>query len=126
MVWETPEFRLLLACVKAPTKQEDEAAIRQMLEKGVDWTLFAQTAIDHDLAVLAGHMLLRVAPDLVPDDILDAFSAIIERTRRRNRVLFDELAGVIEVLANDGVEVIPFEGPILTIRAFGDTGSPRV
>ena len=46
----------------------------------------------------------------------------IDQTRRRNRALFDELAGVIEALANDGVEAIPFKGPVLAIQAYGDLG----
>ena len=68
-------MRLLLACARVLTTQEDEAAIRQMLDEGIDWTLFARKAIDHGLAGLAGHTLARVAPDMVPDDILDAFRA---------------------------------------------------
>jgi len=118
----TLELRLLLACARVLTDQEEEVAIRRMLEEGIDWTLFAHKAVDHDLAILAGHTLARVAPDMVPDDILDAFRATIEQTRRKNRVLFDELARLIEALASDGVDAIPFKGPVLTIQAYGDLG----
>lgn len=121
---ETPptEFRLLLACSRASATQEDEAAIRQMLLETIDWTLFARKAISHGLAGLAGHTLARIAPDMVPNDILDAFRANVNQTRRANDVLFDELAEAIAALAKNGVEAIPFKGPVLAIGAYGDLG----
>src|SRR5581483_9082099 len=118
----TREFQLLLTCAKVSPSPEDEATIRRMLSAEIDWIVFARKAIDQELAVLAGHTLARVAPDMVPDDILDAFQAIIDQTRRRNRGLFLELAGVVEALASDGVEAIPFKGPLLAIEAYGDLG----
>jgi predicted O-linked N-acetylglucosamine transferase (SPINDLY family) len=93
-----------------------------MLDEGIDWTLFARKAIDHGLAGLAGHTLTRVAPDMVPDEIRDAFRELVDQTRQRNRALFGELAGAIEALANNGVEAIPFNGPVLAIQAYGDPG----
>ena len=56
----TLELRLLLACAKVHTTQEDEASIRQILDEGIDWTIFAQCAIDRALASLAGHTLVRI------------------------------------------------------------------
>jgi tetratricopeptide (TPR) repeat protein len=98
----TLEVRLLLACAKILTTQEDETAIRQMLDEGIDWTLFAQQAIDKGLASLAGHTLVRVAPDMVPGDILDALRVIIDHTQTKNRELFDELARMIDASPSRG------------------------
>ncbi len=93
-----------------------------MVAGDIDWRLFAQKAIRHEVAGLAGRALSRLASDLVPDDILDAFSVIIDRTRRRNRALFNELTIILEALAANGVEAIPFKGPVLAIQAYGDPG----
>ena len=79
-----PEVALLLACCRIAVGAQDEAAIRQMLEGGIDWALFARKAVGHGVAGLAGHNLARVAPDMVPDDILDALRMNIEQTRRKN------------------------------------------
>ena len=84
------EFRLLLACARAHPTPEDEAEMRAMLIDGVDWTRFARTAIERGLASMAGRTLIRVASDLVTDDILDAFRATIDRARQRNLALLDE------------------------------------
>jgi predicted O-linked N-acetylglucosamine transferase (SPINDLY family) len=118
----TLEFRLLLACARVLPNQEDEAAIREMLIRGIDWTLFARTAMEHGLAALAGRTLNSVAPDMVPDEIRDAFRANVDQTRQKIRALFNDLARVLETLADNGVEAIPFKGPVLALQAYGDVG----
>jgi hypothetical protein len=40
----------------------------------------------------------------------------------KNQMLFEELAGIVEVLAAKGIEAIPFMGRILPIQAYGDLG----
>ena len=84
------------ACAKIATSKEDEATIRQILSGSVDWTRFAQQAIDRELTSLAGHTLVRVAADLVPEDILAAFTVIVDQTRQKNDSLLDKLALVAE------------------------------
>src|SRR5215469_3847232 len=86
-----PELSLLLGCARAGDAQEKQAAIEQLLANGIDWTLFAQKALEHGLASFAANTLARLAPDHIPGDILDAFDALVDQTRRANRALFDEL-----------------------------------
>lgn len=118
----TPELRLLLACARTTTTEEAEATIRRILADGIDWTSFVKKAIEHGLAGLGAYTLSRVAPDLVPGDLLEAFQTIIGDGRRKNAVLFDELSRLIDGLRSGGVEAIPLKGPILAIQAYGDVG----
>ena len=117
-----PELSLLLACARVGDQQEKKAAIQQLLADGIDWTLFAQKALVHGLASFAAHTLARLAPDQIPDDILDAFDALVDQTGRANRTLFDELARLLDALAENGVDAIPFKGPLLAIQVFGNLG----
>lgn len=116
------ELRLLLTCSRVASTDRQERAIRSMLQQGLDWTAFARSAVGHGLAGLAGHTLSRVAPDLVPEDILDALRTIVPQTARANRARLEELGGVFDALAANGVEAIAFKGPVLAIRAYGDLG----
>ena len=116
------EERLLLACSRVAVDSESESAIRDLLQQGVDWTAFARAGVDHGLAGLAGHTLGRIAPDLVSEDILDALRTVVDQTRHANRGRFEELCGVLDALAGRGIEAIPFKGPVLAIRAYGDLG----
>ena len=89
------EFLFLLACARVLPSEADEAAIREMLVDGIDWALFARAAMEHGLAALAGRTLNCLTPDLVPEEIRDAFRANADQTRQRNRAPFDDLARVI-------------------------------
>ena len=118
----SPELALLLACCRVTLREKDKAEVRRILEQGIDWTAFARTAVDHGLAPVAGRSLECAAPDLVSGDILDAFHLNLEQTRRTDRRLFNELAGIVDALGKQGIEAIPFKGPILAIQAYGDLG----
>ncbi len=119
---EALELRLLLAVARAHPSADDEAAIRRLLSEPLDWPRFAKKALDHGLACLAGHTLARVAPDLVPQEILNAFGDLIATTRANNQEQLNELALIIQSLARAGVQTIPFKGPVLALEAFGDLG----
>src|SRR5579862_5448271 len=116
------ELRLLLACARVASTYTVDRAIQDMLQQSIDWTAFARLAVDHGLAGLAGQTLSRVAPDLLPEDILDALRTFVHQTRRENRARFEELASVLDALAANGVEAIAFKGPVLALRAYGDLG----
>ncbi len=116
------EPRLLLASSRVVVDDAGGRAIQQTLRQGIDWTVFARLAVAHGVAGLSGHTLSRVAPDLVAEEILDALRISLQQTGRANRARFEELAGVLEALAADGVEAIPFKGPMLAVRAYPDPG----
>ena len=117
-----PELSLLLASARTGNAQDKQAAIQQLLADGIDWTSFAQKALAHGVASFAAHTLARLAPDHIPGDILDAFHAIADEASRANRALFDEMARLLDALATNGIEAIPFKGPLLAIQVFGDLG----
>jgi putative nucleotidyltransferase-like protein len=116
----TREFQLLLACASRGPAPEAQDAARRILLENIDWTAFVQKAMAHGLAGLAGHTLALLVPDMVPDEILDAFRVKLRRIGERNRALFDELVRVIDALAEKGIDAIPFKGPILAMQAYGD------
>jgi len=117
-----PELRLLLACARADWEREKQEAVQQLLADGIDWTLFAQMAVAQGFTGIAANRLVRLVPESIPEDILGAFHAIVDEVGRGNRALFNELARVIEALKRNGVDAIPFKGPVLAIRAYGDLG----
>ena len=90
------EPRLLLVCAKLTTTEADTATIRQMLGEGIDWTIFARTAVDRGVASLAAHTLVCVAPDMVPQDILGVFREIVHQTRIGNREILAKIGGTLE------------------------------
>ena len=93
-----------------------------MLDSGIDWAQFARKTLDHGLAGLAGHTLAKLVHDQVPGDIAAAFQVLIEQTRARNQLLLEQLFGLMEGLADAGVQALAFKGPVLAMQVFGDLG----
>src|SRR4051812_550681 len=106
------ELTLLLRCARVVSDAGDVAEIRQLLDDGIDWGKFAQKAVGHGLVGIAGKTLSRIAPVLVPSDILDAFQAVIADSRSANQAFFDELARLLDALAEAQIPAIPFKGPV--------------
>lgn len=117
---DQPELRLLLACARTSDSVVDGPAIREMLERGIDWSIFARKAVGHGVAGLVGHTIEKVAPDVVPADLLDALRMNKEYIRSRNDVLCDGFRQSAAALANRGLDAIWFRGPILGIHAYHD------
>lgn len=114
------EFCLLLACARTAADPKTDAYIRAGLEAGIDWTAFVAKALEHNLVALVHRTLVRVAPDLIPDDIAGAFAVHGDRERQRNRALLAELARVLGELDRRGIPAIPFKGPVVALQAYGD------
>ncbi len=89
------ERALLSTCARIVTTQEDEVLIRQTLSDGVDWHRFARRAVEDGVTTLVGYTLVRIAPDLMPNDILDAFVVIVAKARQENSSLLERLAGAL-------------------------------
>ena len=119
----TPELRLLLDCVAAELDPDAASRIRTALTDEVDWELFARKAASHGLAGPAGDALDRVAPDLVPDEILAAFRANLDDAVPSDNDPLDRLADITDALAANGIEAIAFKGPALAFQAYGKTAS---
>jgi predicted O-linked N-acetylglucosamine transferase (SPINDLY family) len=94
----TAEARLVVACAKLQPSRSDEIAIRTLLAEGIDWTQFAQMLVERGLASRAGHMLLHLAPELLPDDIAGALRAVVDQTRTANDTLLTQLAHMIDAV----------------------------
>src|ERR1044071_4660909 len=100
----TAEARLVVACTKVQVAGADEVAIRMLLAGGIDWKVFARMLVERGLASRAGHTLLRVAPELLPDDISGALRAVVDQTRAANGSLLAQLAHTIEAMPSPAVE----------------------
>ena len=94
----TAEARLVAACAKVQTTGADEVAIRTLLAGGIDWTAFARMLVERGLTSRAGHTLLRVAPELLPDDISGALRAVVDQTRAANVSLLAQLARSLDAM----------------------------
>jgi hypothetical protein len=91
----------------------------------VDWEYLFRLARRHAIVPLVYVQLKRQASDLVPSEILTKFKQHYVENAARNTVLTAELCRLINLFRAEGIDAIPYKGPVLALFAYGDIALRR-
>jgi hypothetical protein len=91
-------------------------------EEGPDWTALIHLAAVHKLRPLLFHCLQQAAQDVVPTDVFDALRLHYHANIARNLLLTHTLVRLLERLRQEGIEAVPFKGPVWAMMAYFDLG----
>ena len=86
----------------------------------VDWEYLFQLARRHSIVPLV-YAQLNVAPP----EVLAKFKQHYIENSARNTVLTAELCRLINLFRDEGIEAIPYKGPVLALFAYGDVALRR-
>jgi len=115
----SPELDLILACCADDSGERLSASIQQILRHGVDWERLVQLAQHHGLVPL---VFRRLSSEMDPSR-----SAGLEALRQHDKAnshcalwLTLELLNIHRHLRTRGLEVLPYKGPVLADRLYGN------
>jgi hypothetical protein len=114
------EVELLLCCARTRTNQEMSQRIREAAQKEIDWVQFFRLALDHDILSLTYQNLNRICPDIVPCGVLEPLRVRHEAGVAKRRRLTEELVSIVGFLGSRGISAVPYKGPALAVRLYGD------
>jgi hypothetical protein len=114
------EMDLLLCCARTRTNPEMSQRIREAARKEIDWFQFIRLAFRHDTLSLIYWSLHRICPDIVPGGVLEPLRARHEAETLDGRLLAQELVDILGFLDSHGIQAVPFKGPALAVRLYGD------
>jgi hypothetical protein len=114
------EMELLLCCAHTRTNPEMSKRIREAARKEIDWFQFIRLALRHDTLSLIYWNLQRICPDIVPSGVLQPLRARHEAEAAEARLLAKELMEILGFLDSHGIPAVPFKGPALAVRLYGD------
>jgi hypothetical protein len=103
---------LLLSCARTATGE-------------VDWEYLFQLARRHSIVPLVYVQLERYASDLVPKHFLEQLKRHYIENSARNIILTAELCRLINSFRDEGIEAIPYKGPVLALFAYGNIALRR-
>jgi Uncharacterised nucleotidyltransferase len=109
---------LLLACARTKASTE---RIRTLVETRIDWNYFFLLARRHAIIPL----VYRQLKHHVPPENLHQFRKHYLENSARNVVLTAELCRLIDLFAREGIEAIPYKGPVLSLMAYDDLALRR-
>jgi Uncharacterised nucleotidyltransferase len=113
------ERELLLCCART---NADRAQIQSIVsETQIDWNYFFQLARRHAIVPLVYRQLKHHVP---PENLQQLKKDSVENSAR-NVVLTAELCRLINLLAGEGIDAIPYKGPVLSRFAYDDLALRR-
>jgi Uncharacterised nucleotidyltransferase len=119
------EEELLLCCVRPDVDSETHDRIRALVTGQIDWECLFFLARRHAVLPLLYVQLHQTAADVVPHEQLERLQKTFQENSARNVVLTAELARLMNLLGNAGIEVIPYKGPVLALFAYGNVAVRR-
>ncbi len=116
-----PERRLLLALIRARPSAEQASAL--LAEGGrLDWRRLVDLVGRHRAAVVfywnINELGLR---DRLPATVDEVLRGRLFQVVARNQRLLKRLVDVVGLLEDRGIPAVPFKGPVLSQRLYGDT-----
>jgi len=116
----SPELELLLACAHRNLSAECARRARELLNQPLDWSrLFEQGQAHGLLPLLHWHGTRTLALDL-PQKIAQSLHERFRANAARNLLLIEELSNIVNLLGGGGIAAVPFKGPALAERLYGD------
>ena len=116
----TPDIRFLLDCTQSPPDTVSIERMREHLREGVDWMSLLRLAVPHGVLPLVSHAITRQAEDLLTPETLSHLQRVAVRTRERNTRQWLALEEVMNALTANGVRVLAYKGPVLSMLIHGD------
>lgn len=114
------ETDLIKACSTTVASTGRRSEIRRLAADCRDWDYVLQACRDHCVSSLVCHTLKASATDLVPDKVKETLHARFRANASRNLFLTQELLQLVRKFRENGIEIIPFKGPMLAITAYGN------
>jgi hypothetical protein len=116
----SPEIELLLLCSGTCSDRQHAERIRKQAATLKDWDRLVRTASFHKVIPLLYLNLKKHAPGLVPPRVMKRLKVFFQTTSMRNLLMARVLVDVLDLLDRENVLAIPFKGPVLAWKIYGD------
>jgi hypothetical protein len=113
-----PEHQVLILALSH--KKGAEAELRTALSQGLDYRLLLQGALRHNIFPSFYRRLVEVGLEQANAEYFHRMRELYRQNARRNLSIVGELLKIMALLEGQGIEAIPFKGPVLAALAYGD------
>ena len=114
------DIQLIIDCCRTSVPKAVSARISAALRESIDWTFTFNVARRNAVLPLLGRTLTRDFIEQLPTDISRTIESEQERHLCHNLFLTGKLIETVKFFRENGVNVLPFKGPLLAVEAYGD------
>ena len=119
------ETRLVIACVQTQPGPETLSAVSDILRESLDWDYICRIANRNAVLPLLSRNLLNRWNERLPEDIRETIISTYQQQVQRNMGATAKLLKLVGEFQSSEIPVLPFKGPLLAIRAYGDLSLRR-
>jgi hypothetical protein len=116
------EKKILLACARTRMSSETAAQVRELIYAGLDWPALIEGAQAHGVMALLCRQLLGNFAENVPEEMQATLRRFRDRIAQKNLYLAAEMLRLSGRFRAQGMNAIPYKGPLLAAQAYGDFG----
>ena len=114
------EQSLILECSRNEMSPAQINRVKTILEAELDWDLILNNAYLNGVLPLVSANLLQKFGNLLPDEIREKLALQFQAHARKNLFLTARLLEIVGTLFQSGIPILPFKGPVLAMRAYGN------
>jgi hypothetical protein len=115
-----PEKRLLVRCARTRLEPRITEEIRELAAGSLDWDFLLTAAAENSVLPLLARQVSAVAADVVPANQLERLKNGARANALRCLLLTAELIKIMDLFRLQGIQAMPYKGPVLAVQAYGD------
>jgi hypothetical protein len=112
----SPEWATILKSISVKKNREGSYLNFQKM----NWTQIRMLTFFHGILPLVYGWLKDLPPEQFPSEEKNHMRMIHLQNAGQNLILVQHLFQILDMLSNQGVQVITYKGPVLALRAYGD------
>lgn len=116
----TLEDQLLIDCAQSRMSSRQIDGVSKLFSNSLDWKFILNISTRNAVSSLVARNLLHKFDDLLPTEIKEVLSAHFQTNLQRNMFLTGKLLEIVRLFEANQIPVLPFKGPLLAARAYGD------
>lgn len=117
---------LILACARRSLANGGNGRIREMVPQISDWPRVLRAAQLHGVMPLMYTHLKRTCPELVDEAVTKSLTSLYVRNSQKNMTIAASLLSILTLFAANDIPAVPFKGPVLAEKVYGDLGLRQV
>lgn len=114
------EMRILFLCARTQLNSKMKSELLNLIQsENVNWNYLFDFASYHKLIPLL-YWNLKNYSVLIPENVFSILKANFDTIFRKNLLLLSELLKLTKLFENEGLEVIPYKGSVISILAYNN------
>ena len=115
-----PEIDLLVVSARTVMDSETTERLKSILAEDLDWEILLEEVWRHGTLPQLYWSLTNVGWENVPDAARSRITGEFQKLVWRNLSLTRELVKLLQLLEMQGIQALPFKGPVLAASIYGD------